>query len=98
MSPLVRSKISGLFVNTLTAEYKCSRRNMQTFAQQVQTPLSLKQKTFSEFFIAFLKSTSNVEHFEKIRASSRLSISEVIDSKRGSYLRVWKALIRNSFR
>ena len=59
MSALVRSKILGLFVNTFTAEYKYSPRNMQIFAQQVQTPLSLKQKTFYGFFIAFLKSTSN---------------------------------------
>ena len=57
MSALVRSKILGLFVNTLTAEYTYSRRNMQTFTQQVQTPLSLKKKTFPEFFIAFLQST-----------------------------------------
>ena len=55
----------GLFVNTLTAEYTYSRRNMQTFKQQVQTPLSLKQKTFSGFFIAFLKSTWNGEYFQK---------------------------------
>ena len=48
----------------LTAEYKYSGRNMQTFTQQVQTPLSLKQKTFSGFFIAFLKSTWNGEHFQ----------------------------------
>ena len=27
--------------------------------------LSKKQKTFSQFFAVFLKSTSNVEHFEK---------------------------------
>ena len=64
-SPLVRSKILGLFVNTLTAEYKYSRRNMQFFAQQVQTPLSLKQKIFSGFFIPLLKSTWNGEHFQK---------------------------------
>ena len=56
-SALVRSKILGLFGNTLNAEYSYSRRNMQTFTQQVQTPLSLKQKTFSGFFIAFLKFT-----------------------------------------
>ena len=49
----------------LTAEYTYYRRNMQTFTQQVQTPLSLKQKTFSGFFIAFVKFTWNVEHFEK---------------------------------
>ena len=83
---LVRSTILGLFVNTLTAEYTYSRRNMQTFTQQVQTHLSLKQKTFSGFFIAFLKSTLNGEHFQKKGEYSSLSISEIIDSKRGCYL------------
>ena len=98
MSALVISKILGLFVNTLTAEYMCSGRNMQTFRQQVQTPLSLKQKTFSWFFIAFLKSTWNGEQFQKKGESSSLSISEIIDSKRGGYLSAWKALLQNSFR
>ena len=97
-SALVRSKILGLFDNTLTAEYTYSRRNMQTLKQQVQTPLSLKQKTFSGFFIAFLKSTLNGEDFEKKGESSSLSISEIIDSKRGGYLSAWKALLQNSFR
>ena len=88
-----------MFVNTLTAEYTYSRRNMQTFTQQVQTPLSLKQKTFSGFFNAFLKSIWNGEHFQKKkRESSSLSISEIIDSKRGGYLNAWKALLQNSFR
>ena len=88
----------GLFVNTLTAGYTYSGRNMQTFTQQVQTPLSLKQKTFSGFFIAFLKFTWNGEHFRKKGESSSLSISEIIDSKRGGYLSVCKALLQNSFR
>ena len=97
-SALVRSKILGLFVNTLTAKYTYSRRNRQTFTQQVQTPLCLKQMTFSGFFIAFLKSTWNGEHFEKKGESSSLSISKIIDSKRGGYLSAWKALPQNSFR
>ena len=97
-SPLVKSKILGLFVNTFTTEYTYSGRNMQALTQQVQTPLSLNQKTFSEFFIAFLKSTWNGEHFEKKGESSSLSISEIIDSKRGGYLSAWKALLQNSFR
>ena len=91
MSALVRSKILGLFVNTLTPDYTYSGRNMQTLTQQVQTPLSLKQKTFSGFFIAFLKATWNGEHFEIKGESSSLSISEIIDSKRGGYLSAWKA-------
>ena len=98
MSALVRSKILGLFVNTLTAEYTYSRRNMQTLTQQVQTPLSLKQKTFSGFFIAFLKSRWNGEHFSKKGEASSLSISEIIYSKIGGYLSAWKALPQNSFR
>ena len=97
-SALVRSKILGLFVNTLTAEYTYSRRNMQTFTQQVQMLLSLKEKTFSGFFIAFLKSTWNGEHFQRKGESSSLSISEIIDSKTGGYLSAWKALLQNSLR
>ena len=59
---------------------------MLTLTEQVQTSLSLKQNTFSGFFIAFLKSTLNGEHFQKRGESSSLSISELIDSKRGGYL------------
>ena len=82
----------------MTAEYTYSRRNMQPLTQQVQTPISLKQKTFSGFFIAFLKSTSNGEHFQKKGESSSLSISKIIDSKGGGYLSALKALLQNSFR
>ena len=87
-----------MFVNTFTAEYTYSGRNMQTLTQQVQTPLSLKQKSFSCFFVVFLKSTWNGEHFQKKGESSSLSISEIIDSKRGGYLSAWKALLQNRFR
>ena len=71
---------------------------MLTLTQQVQTPLSLKQKTFSGFFIVVLKSSQNAEHFQKKGESSSLSISEIIDSKRGGYLSAWKALLQKSFR
>ena len=82
----------------LTAEYTYFGRNIQTLTQKVQTPLSLKQKTFSAFFIAFLKFIWNAELFQKKGESSSLSISEIIDSKRGGYLSAWKALLQNSFR
>ena len=36
--------------------------------------------------------------FKKKGESSRLSISEIIDSKKGGYLSAWKALPQNSFR
>ena len=82
----------------MTAEYTYSLRNMQTFTQQVQTPLSLKQKSFTGVFIDFLKSTWNGEYFQKKGESSSLSISEIIDARRGGYLSAWKDLLQNSFR
>ena len=36
--------------------------------------------------------------FKKKGESSKLSISEIIDSKRGGYLSAWIALLQNSFR
>ena len=53
MSVLVLSEIFRLFVNTLTPDDKYSRRYMQIFLQQLQTPLSQKGKGFFRFFIAF---------------------------------------------
>ena len=85
---LVRSEILGLFVNTLTAEYKYSCPDMQTLPQQLQTLLSLKQKSYYGFFIAFLKPKRNFEHFQKNGESSSLSTSRIIDSERGGYLSV----------
>ena len=44
---------------------KYSRRNMMNLQQQLQTALSQKQKNFSANFIAFIKPTLNLEHFDK---------------------------------
>ena len=40
-------------------------RNMLNFTQQFEAPFSQKQKTFSGFFIAFLKFALNLKHLEK---------------------------------
>ena len=61
---------------------------MQNFPEQFQTPLSQKQKTFSGFFIAFLKYAWNLEHFQKKDEYPSLIISEIIDAERGGYLNV----------
>ena len=53
MSALITSEISRLFVNTLTPNDKYSRRNMQIFFQQFQTPISQKRKTFFDFLLHF---------------------------------------------
>ena len=61
---------------------------MQNFPQQFQTTLSLKQKTFSGFFNAFLKCAWNLEHFQKNDEYPSLIISEIIDAERRGYLTV----------
>ena len=38
---------------------------MLNFTQQLEAPLSQKQKTFSGFLIASLKCALNLEHLEK---------------------------------
>ena len=47
--------------------------------------ISPKPKTFSQFFIASVKSTLNSEYFEKKDQSHSLSITEIIDCETGSY-------------
>ena len=88
MSPLAWYEILRLFVNALTADDKYSGSNMQNLPQQFQTPLSHKQKTFSGFFIAFLKCPWNLEHFHKKDEYPRLIISEILDAERRGYLNV----------
>ena len=85
---LLWSKILRLFPNTLTADDKYSCRNMQYFLQQLQTPLSQKPKTFSVFFIAFLKYAWNLTYFEKKDECPCLIIFEIIVSERGFYWNV----------
>ena len=62
---LVLCKILGLFVNTLTDNDKYCLHYRDNLTQPSQILLSQKQKTFSEFVSAFLKSTLNSEHFQK---------------------------------
>ena len=61
---------------------------MQNFPQQLQNPISQKQKMFSGFFIAYLEWASNLEHFEKKDEHPSLVISEIVDSERVGYLNV----------
>ena len=52
---------------------------------------SLKLKTCFRSFIAFVKSTLNLEYFEKKDQSHSLSITEIVNCETGSYLNVQKA-------
>ena len=56
--------------------------------QQVQTQISQERKSFSGFFIEFLKCTLNLEYFEKKDQSHSLSVTEIINSETSSYLKV----------
>ena len=61
---------------------------MLNFAQQLEVPLSQKRKTFSGFFLAFLKCALKLEHLEKKDEYPSLVISRIIDSERGGYFNV----------
>ena len=61
-------------------------------------PLSQKQKTFSGFFIAFLKCAWNLEHFPKKDEYPSLMIPEIIYAERRGYLNFWKVLLDNTIR
>ena len=71
---------------------------MLNFTQQLEAPLSQKQKTFSRLFLAFLKCALNLEHFKKKDEYPSLVISKVIDSERKDYLNVLKVLLQNTIR
>ena len=72
----------------MTTDEKYSRRNMLNLTQQLEAPFSRKQKTFSGFFLAFLKCAFNLEHLRKKDEYPRLVIFKTIDSERGGYLNV----------
>ena len=55
----------GLFVNTLTADDKCSLLNRDKLTQPIQRQLSKKEKPFSQLPSALMKSRLNLKHFQK---------------------------------
>ena len=61
---------------------------MPNLTQQLEAPLSQRQKIFSGSFLSFLKCSLNLEHSEKKDEYSSLVISRIIDSERGCYLNV----------
>ena len=85
-SLLLRSHVSGLFPNTLTADGKNPHHN--NLQRPIQMQLSKKPKTFCGKFIACLKSLKNFEDFEKTKKHELniLSISEIIHSEKFDHL------------
>ena len=62
---LALCKILGLFGNTLSDHDRYCLLYRDNLTQPIQILLSQKQKTFSQFFSTFFKSTLNFEHFQK---------------------------------
>ena len=63
------------FVNALTTDDKHYLLNRDNLTKPIQMQLSQKQKTFSEFFFAFLKSILNFKHLLRKNDPHRSSIS-----------------------
>ena len=78
---LVTWKVLRLIANILTANDKCFLLNRDNLKQLIQMHLSEKQKTFSEFFSAILKSRLNFEHFPKKKDHHSRRISEITDAE-----------------
>ena len=78
---LVLCKFLKLLVKRLTDDEKYSLLYRENFTQPIEMVVSQKQKLFSQFFSAFLKSILNFEHFQNkddphSRCGSQLTVSE----------------------
>ena len=70
MSPLALGQILVVFVDVLTTSYKYPVHYCNNLRLPIQMQLFEKRKTFSKFFVPFMKSISNFKHFEQKRWSS----------------------------
>ena len=80
-SLLLIQKILSLFVNTLAVDEKHYLLTRDNLTQTIQIQLSQKQKTFFQFFLAFLKSILHFKHFPKNDDLHNLCISGDTGSK-----------------
>ena len=87
---LVLCKFLRLLVKTLTDDEKYSLLYRESLTQPIQILLSLKRKTFSQFFSAFLKCTLNFAHFQKKDDSHSRCISQITVSEKGEKMNVCK--------
>ena len=81
-SLLFTCKILWLVVNTFPTDEKYPVFNRENLTITIQMQLSQKQKTFSQFFAAFLKSKSNFKHFESNNDPHRFFFFEVTDAEK----------------
>ena len=93
---LVLCKILRLFGNTLTDDDKYSLLYRDNLMQPIQILLSQKQKTFSELFSAFFKSTLNFEHSQKKDDPHSRCFSQITVSEKGDSINVCKIPFKRS--
>ena len=79
--PLLTCQILVLLGNTLAADKKYRLLNRDNITITIQTQLSQKQKTFSQFFASFFKSRGNFEHFDKENDPRIFCYFEITDSE-----------------
>ena len=72
-------EILGVFFNRLTADDKYPLQVCQNLPLSIQTKLSEKRKTYSEYFVPFPESISNFKHFEQKDDRHSYCISEITD-------------------
>ena len=72
-------QILVLLVNTLATDEMYPVLNRDKLTIPIQMKLSQKQKPFSEFLAAFLKSSLNFKYFEKKNDPHRFCIFEITD-------------------
>ena len=94
---LFRSKILGLFDNTLTVNHIYFRHNWGKFPQQVQMPLSQKKNILSDFFCIFEMYVKFCAFWKKGSLYS-FTTMEVLDSKKCRCLNGSKLLFQSFLR
>ena len=93
---LVLCKILRLFVYTLTDDDKFYLLYTDNLTQPFQILLFKKEKTFSQFCSAFLKSTLNFEHSRKKDDPHSRCISQITVSEKGDSVNVCKIWFKRS--
>ena len=63
--PIVLREILVVLLNTLSVDGKYPGQYCENLQLPIQMQLSEKQKTFSDFFVPFLESTSNFKFFQE---------------------------------
>ena len=81
-SLFVICKILGLSVNTLTPDDKYCLLKRDNLIQLIHLQLSKEQNLACQLISAFLKSRSNLKHFEEKGDPHSLCVSDIAGSKR----------------